>query len=65
MYCKGSQVELKNYDVILSPKVCFNLLANSEYPDEMQHYFQSLFSKVPIYGFPIFKGPWTYHISIY
>ena len=60
MYLEGSQVGFLNYDIFLSLKVSL-ILANSAYPDEMQHYaalhlgLQCL-PKYPFRGFQYTKG---------
>ena len=60
VYFKGSQVEISNYDVLLSLKIVL-ILANSADPDEMQHYSAfhlglHCLHKYPFRGFQHTKG---------
>ena len=51
-YLRCHRSSLLKDDVCLSLMIVL-IVANSIDPDEIQH---SLFAKVPIYGFPVYKG---------
>ena len=55
VYMEESQVLINKKIVFLSLKIDF-VLANSADPDEMPQSGSSLFVKVPIWGFLIYKG---------
>ena len=64
IYIEGTQVIISKKNIVLiSLKIVFTLI-NRANLDEMLHYVASLFSKVAVYGFLVFKGLITAIITI-